>query len=233
MAQFGWAYVDCGGTGGSGSYGPPNSIQFVTGSGGATTGSLNLTFVTGAAGESTPPAHILYLTGTLIVSDTISASHYHIENVTEIDATGSTYFGNTNDDVHIRTGSLTVSKAGKPETFYLLSASAFDESVRVRGFGGYYKKVEGATYTVKSSDYILGVHGTNIAYVTMSLPAPSASNSGRLIIVKDEMPNRLTGSIMITGSTSGFKIDDSDSYVLTGSLPAINLYSNGTNWFVF
>jgi len=231
MAQFGWAYVDCGGTGGSGSYGPPNSIQFVTGSGGATTGSLNLTFVTGAAGESTPPAHILYLTGTLIVSDTISASHYHIEDVTEIDATGSTYFGNTDDDVHIRTGSLTVSKAGKLETFYLLSASAFDESVRVRGFGGSYQKIVGAAYTVRSSDYILGV--VKSQDVTISLPAPSSSNTGRLIIVKDEMSLRGTGSILVTGSSAGFFIDNTDSYTMTGSLPAINLYSNGSNWFVF
>ena len=116
MARFGWAYVDCDGAadGGSGSKGPPNSIQFVTGSGpsgGHTTGSLNLTFVTGGVEGSSGTSHILYLTGTLIVSDTISASHYHISDVTEIDSTGSTYFGNTNDDLHVRTGSLSVHKA--------------------------------------------------------------------------------------------------------------------------
>ncbi len=231
MAQFGWAYIDCGGTGGSGSYGPPNSIQFVTGSGGATTGSLNLTFVTGAAGESTPPAHILYLTGTLIVSDTISASHYHIEDVTEIDATGSTYFGNTNDDVHIRTGSLVVSRVPWGPDKYILSASNHDQSVRVRGFGGNYHQIIGASYTVKSADYILGV--VKSQDVTISLPAPSSSNKGRLIIVKDEMSLRGTGSILVTGSSAGFFIDNTDSYTMTGSLPAINLYSNGSNWFVF
>tara|TARA_Y100000310_G_scaffold317651_1_gene370744 strand:+ start:120 stop:815 length:696 start_codon:yes stop_codon:yes gene_type:complete len=231
MAQFGWAYVDCAGAGGSGSYGPPNSLQFVTASGGATTGSLNLTFVTGAAGESTLPSHILYLTGTLIVSDTISASHYHIADVTEIDSTGSTYFGNTNDDVHIRTGSLTVSKTGWGTDKYILSASAHDESVRVRGFGGNYHKIIGAAYTVTSADYILGV--VKSQDVTISLPAPSSSNTGRIVIVKDEMVSRGTGSIKVTGSVSGFLIDNTDSYVLTGALPSISLYSNGSNWFIF
>lgn len=232
MASFGWAYVDCTDvTPGSGSAGPPNSLQFVTGSGGATTGSLNLTFVTGAAGESTPPAHILYLTGTLIVSDTISASHYHIEDVTEIDATGSTFFGNTDDDVHIRTGSFTVTKEMWGPSNYILSASTHDESVRVRGFGGNYKQVVGSPYVVKSADYIIGI--VKSQDVIIVLPGPSGSNQGRLLTIKDEMPNRGTGSILVTGSLDSSYIDDEVSYTMTGSLPAINLYSNGSNWFVF
>ena len=231
MASFGWAYVDCAGTDGSGSAGPPNSLQFVTGSGGATTGSLNLTFVTGAAGESTPPAHILYLTGTLIVSDTISASHYHIEDVTEIDATGSTYFGDTNDDVHIRTGSLTVTKTGWEGTDnYILSASAHDESVRVRGFGGNYYQVVASAYTVQSADYIIGV--AEPSTVTITLPGPSSSNTGRVLTIKDEYPGR-TGSVVVTGSLDSSYIDNAVSYTMTGSFPAISLYSNGSNWFVF
>jgi len=231
MAKFGWAYVDCAENAGSGSAGPPNSIQFVTGSGGATTGSLNLTFVTGAVGESTPPSHILYLTGTLIVSDTISASHYHIEDVTEIGSSGSTYFGNTDDDVHIRTGSLAVTKVGWGSTDYILSASVHDESVRVRGFGGEYYQLNSSTYTVQSKDYIIGVYEPN--NVTVNIPKPSGSNTGRLLIIKDERRDRGTGSITVTGSTSGFHIDMIDKYTLTGSYPAISLYSNGTNWFVF
>ena len=70
-------------------------------------------------------------------------------------------------------------------------------------------------------------------YKRQTLPRPSASNSGRLVIIKDEYVNRLTGSITVTGSSSGFHIDMIDKYILTGSFPAISLYSNGTNWFVF
>jgi len=39
MAQFNWAYINCSDFENSGSEGPPYSLQFVTESGGATTGS--------------------------------------------------------------------------------------------------------------------------------------------------------------------------------------------------
>jgi hypothetical protein len=233
MARFGWAYVDCTDLdGGSGSSGPAWSLQFVTASGGGhTTGSAYLTYYTASHGGLPEGGHSLHLTGTLRVNGAISASSFHYEDITVIGATGSTYFGDTNDDVHIRTGSLTVSKAGWDTTDYILSASAHDESVRVRGFGGYYYQVTGTVHTVKSAEYIIGVVQAND--VTIRIPKPSGSNTGRLLIIKDEMRNRGTGSITVTGSATGFHIDMIDKYILTGSYPAISLYSNGTNWFVF
>jgi hypothetical protein len=101
----------------------------------------------------------------------------------------------------------------------------------VRGFGGYYYQVTGTVHTVKSAEYIIGVVQAND--VTIRIPKPSGSNTGRLLIIKDEMRNRGTGSITVTGSATGFHIDMIDKYILTGSYPAISLYSNGTNWFVF
>ena len=234
MAKFGWAYVDCADAsdGGSGSTGPAYSLQFLTASGGGhTTGSAYLTYYTSSHSGIGSPGHTLHLTGTLRVKGAISASSFHYEDITVIGATGSTYFGNTNDDVHIRTGSLTVTKTGWGTSNYILSASAHDESVRVRGFGGYYYQVTGTVHTVKSAEYIIGVVQAND--VTIRLPKPSGSNTGRLVIIKDEMRSRGTGSITVTGSASGFHIDMIDKYILTGSFPAISLYSNGSNWFVF
>jgi hypothetical protein len=236
MASFGWAYVDCAsgaGDGGSGSSGPAYSLQFLTASGGGhTTGSAYLTYYTSSVHAPDSDGHTLHLTGTLKVNGAISASSYHIENITQIGATGSTFFGNSADDVHIRTGSLTVTKPVWGPANYILSASTHDESVRVRGFGGNYEQVLGATsYTVKSADYIIGVAEPNTVRVT--LPGPSGSNAGRLIIIKDEYLGRGTGSIIVTGSLDSSYIDHDVSYTMTGSLPAINLYSNGSNWFVF
>ena len=37
----------------------------------------------------------------------------------------------------------------------------------------------------------------------------------------------------ITLDSAGGTIDGSSTYILTGTMPAISLYSNGTNWFVF
>ena len=104
MAQFGWAYIDCDDFENSGSEGPPNSLQFVTESGGATTGSALLTYYTASTYSYLPSTMVL--SGTLLITGGISASYYHIENISIIDATGSTFFGDDQTDIHARTGSL-------------------------------------------------------------------------------------------------------------------------------
>lgn len=233
MAQFGWAYVDCSIFDGSGSSGPPYSLQFVTESGGATTGSGNLTYYTASTYSYEPSTMVL--TGTLIVTDTISASIFHYEDITRIDATGSTFFGDSVDDTHMRSGSLVVSgtlrSAGGPP--YIFSASATTERVWVRGFGGRYHRVIGAEYTVEAYDYILGCSAS--ADQTLYLPSASVAGAGALMIVKDEYQTRASTSIYISAShpAGAFNIDAQAYYELTGTMPAVNLYSDGTNWFVF
>ena len=113
MAKFGWAYINCGDSGSSdgGAFGPTGSIQFMSGAGN-TTGSVNLMYYSSSTNSGDFAANTMVLTGTLIVSGTVSASHYHIENIAEIDTTGSTRFGDSTNDVHIRTGSLYVGAAG-------------------------------------------------------------------------------------------------------------------------
>lgn len=222
MATFGWAYVDCSGSGGSGTNaaGPSGSLQFMTASGtGATTGSVSLTFHEGSG--------LLTLTGSLRVSGSITASHYHIENVTQIDVSGSTFFGNSNDDRHVRTGSLSVVKA---DGTILLEADNTSETVQVRGFRGFYEEVSTAESTASVPSYILGVTHTNNTVI--QIPSASAYGSGTILIVKDEVFDRGGTNIILTAST-GYTIDNTTSYILTGSMPAISLYSNGANWFVF
>tara|TARA_Y100000034_G_scaffold96424_1_gene117407 strand:- start:789 stop:1469 length:681 start_codon:yes stop_codon:yes gene_type:complete len=226
MASFGWAYVDCTETDGAFS-GPTGSVLFVTGTKKAT-GVTNFMYYTASTGELA--ASTLVLTGTLIVSGNISASHYHIENVAVIDSTGSTYFGNSNDDMHRRTGSLTVMSGAT----YLFSASAITERVWVRGFGAKYSAVGVAAnpYHVSSSDYILGVKDSN--NVTIYLPSASVSRPGAMLLVKDQVTSRAT-KIVISASVpaGGFTIDGDSYYTMAGTMAAISLYSDGTNWFVY
>tara|TARA_R110000824_G_scaffold97346_4_gene232695 strand:+ start:1893 stop:3809 length:1917 start_codon:yes stop_codon:yes gene_type:complete len=109
MAKFGWAYIDCEDiTPGSGSEGPPYSLQFVTESGGGTTGSALLSYYTAAYSDYDPSTVIL--SGSLIVTGAISASIYHINDIAIIDATGSTFFGDDQTDLHVRTGSMEIYK---------------------------------------------------------------------------------------------------------------------------
>ena len=223
---IGWAYVDCAtGTGGSGSAGPSMSLQFVSHSGpGHTTGSVNLRYFTASYGGK--PASTLHLTGTLYVEGTISASHFHTENVTRIDATGSTFFGNTNDDRHIRTGSMAVG----PTTGYAFQVDAITKQTMVTGFRGGFTHLDAGTYTTTAANYLIGVRQSGD--VTITLHSAATSGTGSLMIIKDQLPARGGSSIYIS-SSAGEKIDDGPWYELTGTMPAISLYSNGADWFVF
>jgi len=231
MAKFGWAYIDCTdqGSSGSGSAGPRGSLQFVTESGGQTTGSNHLIYYTGSTGAYGYLPNTVVLSGSLIVTGTVSASTFHIKDITTIDATGSTYFGDSIDDTHRRKGSLIVSGASN----YVLSASAITERVWVRGFGGKYASVGGATYNVVADDYIIGCSSS--ANQTLYLPSASAVGKGALLIIKDEYNNRSAAAVYISGSNpvGGFSVEDKAFYQLNGTMPAVNLYSDGTNWFVF
>jgi len=234
MAKFGWAYIDCSdvGSSGSGSAGPPFSVQFVTESGGGTTGSALLAYYSGSGHGYQPSTMVL--SGNLAVTGTISASHYHIEDIATIDATGSTFFGNSNDDQHIRTGSFVVIANGISPTSFTLSSSVVDGWTQTRGFGGRYRKVT-ANANIAKDDYIIGCSGSG----NQVLQLQSGSNvlSGSLLIIKDEYKERSTTKIYISASehpyAGGFQIDGESHYIMDGTLSAISLYCDGYNWFVF
>jgi len=234
MANFGWAYVNCEdtGTGGGQAAGPTGSLQFLTGAN-ATNGSAFLLYHTSSVSNFSPSTMIL--SGNLVVTGAVSASVFHYQDITEIDATGSTSFGNTNDDTHMRTGSLVVTEAGAgAATNFVLSASATQKVVSVAGFAGGYTAVSATPTTLTQGSHIYGV--TRTTATTLVFPSASAVPVGLTWTIKDEVPAR-TGAgnnITLTGTAGGDQLFDNDgTYVLTGTMPAISVYSNGTNWFVF
>ena len=225
MSTFGWAYIDCGDSGSSdgGAYGPTGSVQYLSGSGN-TTGTIN--FMYHSASTTGYEANTLVLTGTLIISGTVSASHYHIKDIAEIDTTGSTRFGDSTDDVHIRTGSMYVGKAGVASTLKVENDQTY-----TTGFRGGYTAISSNGATSSVANYIYGI--TVAGNVTFRIHSASAASAGGVYVFKDEKTGR-TGAITITASEgSGDLIDGGASYELSGTMPAISLYSNGTNWFVF
>ena len=231
MASFGWAYVNCEGANDGASAGPTGSLQFISGSGGHTTGSYHLLFHT--ASVAGLPANTLVLSGNMVITGTLSASVINYQNIAVIDATGSTFFGDSTDDKHYRTGSLVITKAGAAPTAYSLSVSASTQRVHVRGFGGRYRQVNGNS-NLSVDDYIIGCSGSGNQ--TLHLPSASTIGPGALLVVKDEYNNRGANNITLSASgpgAGGFQVDDASTYILTGSMPAVNLYSNGTDWFVF
>ena len=141
MANFGWAYVDCTDVGGGGGQaaGPTGSVQFLTGAN-ATSGSAHFLFFTASSGEHKP--NTLVLSGNFTVTGAISASTIHYADVTHIDATGSTFFGDSIDDTHSRTGSFEVWSG----TTAILTASTYSQQTFAKGFGGNYTNVTSSCY---------------------------------------------------------------------------------------
>ena len=180
MAGFGWAYINCedsGSGGGGGHSGPLKSVQFLTSSTG-TSGSESFTYDNA----------VLQLTGTLIVSGTISASHYHIEDVAT-------------------------------------------QQVSVRGFRGGYTAITSSGMTSSAGSFIYGVSVAGNVDIRLH-SAIGVNLSGAVYVVKDELTTTRTGVILIHASGSD-TIDGGATYQLSGSYPAISLYSNGADWFVF
>jgi hypothetical protein len=164
MAKFGWAYVDCDAS--ITAFGPTGSIQFMSGAG-MTSGSSMLMYHTAAyAGQPST----MILSGNLIVTGTLSASVVNYENISIIDATGSTYFGNSNDDTHQRIGSLVVQNAASTT---VLSASVTTEAVHVRGFNGLYEAITTTSVTASTPSYIIGVQNSSNVQILI----PSASRT--------------------------------------------------------
>jgi len=236
MANFGWAYVNCEdtGTGGGQAAGPTGSLQFLTGAN-STNGSAALMYHT-ASDTSVHPytPSTLVLSGNLLVTGSVSASVFHYEDITRIDATGSTFFGNTNDDTHMRTGSLVVTEAGAgAATNFVLSASATQKVVSVAGFAGGYSS-KNADFAITEDKHIYGITKTTATIITV--PAADTVPTGLIWTIKDEVTARTGASNNITLTSSSpvqNLFDGASTYILTGTMPAISIYSNGTNWFVF
>ena len=196
MSRFGWAYVNC--TEGSSTTtfeGVTGSLMFVTGAG-ALSGSDMLRYYTGSYGDLTPST--LYLKGNMVITGALSASQLHYESITRIDATGSTFFGNTADDKHARTGSLFIS-ADASNTIYEVNVEA-SQSIHHASVRYPYKSISGGVGVVTYAsaavgDYIIGVKGQ--CPVEIRLPPASASAvpdssntaamTGTVLIIKDEI----------------------------------------------
>ena len=198
--------------------GPINSIQIHTGSGGIS-GSANFIY--------DPSTNIVNLSGNLIISGNITAHTFDIihTDIIEIDASGSTFFGDSNDDVHIRTGSLSIMSSSAEQ----FKVDTINNITSINTGVSFNRISTSIDYNVKKSNYIIGVDSTSNP-VTITLPDASTLLSGHSFIVKDEGGAAFTNNITITASGSQL-IDSTNSVVLQVPYSSIQLYCNGSNKF--
>ena len=227
MAGFGWAYVNCTGSGGGNASGPTDSVQVHTG-GGDTGGTSYFMYHSNSYGAY--PAHSVILSGTLVVEGAISASEYHIENVVEMDVSGSTFFGNSADDAHIRTGSFVVYDAVNPLPIFGVNTST--AQTRMAGLATRYENISVSPYTSSISSCVIGVTSATFTYVR--LHSAVAAGAGAILVVKDQTGSRSSPGNVIRVQGSGSEtIDGLAEKDIDAGHASLNLYSDGSNWFVF
>ena len=172
----------------------------------------------------------LTLTGSFQVSGSIYANELVVDvtnkNIVNISATGSTIFGNSTSDTHKLTGSFFVSAVGAPPIFNVDIAKS--QSINL-GARFNYRSITTSRLTSSTSDYILGVGSTGS--IELRLATAASHGAGAVLLVKDETASR-AGSITLSSSSPN-TIDGAGFYEITGTMPAISLYSNGSHWFVF
>lgn len=210
MAQFGWAYVNCNDS----NLGADMGIRYVSGS----NVTASATFIYDIANNK------VTLDGDIEINGTVTASSFIIDE-TEV-LSGSTIFGNTDDDTHQMTGSLFVGPSASAPVF---KVDVYSSQSVTTGFRVAYQSITASGATSSNENYIIGIGGSSALEFRVH-PAATAG-IGAILLIKDEAGSR-SGPITISASL-GDTIDGDTSYEISGSNPAISLYSNGANWFVF
>ena len=209
MAQFGWAYVNCNDS----NLGADMGIRYVSGS----NVTASATFIYDIANNK------VTLDGDIEINGTVTASSFIVDETEVI--SGSTIFGNTDDDTHQMTGSLFVGPSASAPVF---KVDVYSSQSVTTGFRVAYRYLTSSGFTSSNENYIIGFGGSGD--LEFRVHSASVAGAGAVLMIKDESPSR-TGTLTIS-AYSGENIDNDGFYELSGSNPAIGLYSNGSNWFV-
>jgi hypothetical protein len=198
--------------------GPINSLQFHS-SPGDISGSSNVTF-----NDNT-----LFITGALVVSGNVEAHAFDIiqTNLVEINQFGSSKLGNSNDDTHHFTGSLSIFSSSTD----LFVVDVENKTTKIKTGLTLNRTLVTANYNVLISDYYVGIDtATPAAQITASLPNASLLNSGQTFVFKDEGGAANTHSIIISAS-AGQTIDNQNKVVLESPYTSLMVYTDGSSKF--
>lgn len=86
-------------------------------------------------------------------------------------------------------------------------------------------------YKIRATDYFVGVDSSK-GEVTVELPTAASVGAGFTIFIKDEGGKANVNSIKVT-TPSRETLDGVDTLIISTAYAGRQLYTDGTNWFVF
>lgn len=88
-----------------------------------------------------------------------------------------------------------------------------------------------ASYTLTSSDYIVGV--TSVAgSKTMTLPSASSEGAGKMFMIKDQSGSASASNYIRVAAPSGQTLDGQSYYDIKVPYESVSVVSNGSHWFI-
>ena len=198
--------------------GPINSLQFHS-SPGDISGSENF-ILSGST---------LFVTGNIIVSGNVEAHAFELIQTTlvEINQSGSSAIGNTNDDTHHFTGSLSIFSSSTD----LFAVDVENKTTKIKTGLTLNRVAITSNYTVLKSDYYVGINTASpSAVITASLPNANTLNSGQTFVFKDEGGSANTYNIVVSAS-AGQTIDNQNKVILESPHAALTIYTVGSSKF--
>ena len=178
MAQFGWAYVNCNDS----NLGADMGIRYVSGS----NVTASATFIYDIANNK------VTLDGDIEINGTVTASSFIVDETEVI--SGSTIFGNTDDDTHQMTGSLFVGPSASAPVF---KVDVYSSQSVTAGFRVAYRYLTSSGFTSSNENYIIGFGGSGD--LEFRVHSASVAGAGAVLMIKDESPSR-TGTLTISAS---------------------------------
>ena len=198
--------------------GPIKSLQFHS-SPGDISGSENFTLV----------GNTMFVTGNIIVSGNVEAHAFDLIQTTlvEINQSGSSAIGNTNDDTHHFTGSLSIFSSSTD----LFAVDIENKTTKIKTGLTLNRVAITSNYTVLKSDYYVGINTASpSAVITASLPNANTLNSGQTFVFKDEGGSANTYNIVVSAS-AGQTIDNQNKVILESPHAALTIYTDGSSKF--
>ncbi len=198
--------------------GPINSLQFHS-SPGDISGSESITFSN----------NTLFITGALVVSGNVEAHSFDIiqTSLVEINQSGSSKLGNSNDDTHHFTGSLSIFSSSTD----LFAVDVENKTTKIKTGLTLNRVSITSNYSVLKSDYYVGIDSaTPSAIITASLPNANTLNNGQTFVFKDEGGSSNAHNIVISAS-AGQTIDNQNKVILESPYSSLTIYTDGASKF--